>query len=62
MSQKNYFVLSGTIFAIVFLLHALRLLNAWDVVIGSWQVPVWVSWFGVVVAGVLAWSAFKRNK
>jgi len=62
MSQKNYFAVSGTIFALVFLLHALRLINAWDAVIGGWQVPMWASWLAVLIAGFLAWSAFARKK
>lgn len=62
MSKKNYFALSGVVFAAVFVLHFLRLLNKWDAVIGGWTVPMWISWLALFLAGFLAWSAFKGTK
>jgi len=62
MKKQNYFFLTGTIFAIVFVLHGLRLINGWSVEIGTWTAPMWLSWVGLVLAGWLAWSAFKGNK
>ena len=62
MSQKTFIRLAGVIFAVIALLHGLRLLLGWHAVIGTWQVPVWVSWLALAVSGVLAAAAFRFGK
>lgn len=47
-------VIAATIFAIVTVVHALRLSYGWPVVIGSWAAPMWLSWLGVFLAGTLS--------
>ena len=59
MNSQNYFLISGTIFGCVALLHLLRLINHWDVILGSWSIPLGFSWFGLVVAGALSLWAFR---
>ena len=49
----------GTIFALVTLLHLLRIYMGWPVVIGSWALPMWVSWIGFVVAGSLSYFGLR---
>lgn len=48
-------MLAGVIFALVALIHLLRIYKGWAAVIGGWTVPMWVSWLGLVVAGGLAY-------
>ena len=48
--MKPFTSLAVAVFAIVALLHLLRVLLGWNVVIGGLMVPVWAS----VVAGILA--------
>jgi hypothetical protein len=55
MDQKTFTLLAGVIFAIVALLHLLRIYMGWPVVIGDWTVPMWVSWIALVVAGGLSY-------
>jgi hypothetical protein len=31
----------------------------WEIVIGSWSVPMWVSWIGLVVAGALSFFGLR---
>ena len=52
MDQKTFSVVAGVIFALVALLHLLRIYMGWPIVIGSWTAPMWVSWIGLVVGGV----------
>jgi uncharacterized integral membrane protein len=59
MSQQIYSLISGIIFSLVTLLHALRLLRNWHVVIGDFTVPAWISWLGAIVAGYLAYQGFR---
>ena len=55
MDQKTFTIVTGAIFALVALLHVLRILMGWPAMIGGWTVPMWVSWIGLVVAGGLSY-------
>ncbi len=55
MDQKTFSMVAGAIFAIVALLHLLRIFMGWPVSIGSWMVPMWLSWIALVVAGGLSY-------
>lgn len=50
---------SGVIFSLVALLHLLRLVYAWPMVLGTWNAPMWLSILGVVLGGTLAYGNFK---
>lgn len=60
MKRDTYVQLSGLIFAVVAVMHVLRLVNGWDVVLGTWNVPVVGSVVGAAVAGYLAYTALKK--
>ncbi len=56
-SSKLYLALSGTIFLLVAVLHWLRLVYQWPVVVGPWTVPLWLSYAGLPVAsGYCVWG------
>ena len=55
MDQKTFDIVAGAIFAAVALLHILRILMGWPAMIGGWNVPMWVSWIGLAVAGGLSY-------
>ena len=57
MDQKRFNMVAGVIFAAVALLHALRILMGWPVVIGGWTLPMWVSGIGLIAAGGLSYFA-----
>ncbi len=54
MKQGAFLLVTSSIFALIALLHALRLTYGWKVTIGGWTVPVWVSAIGFLIAGYLA--------
>lgn len=60
MNNNNYRKVSGAVFVVVAGMHALRLAWGWDVVFGSWAVPMWLSVAGIVFAGWLAWTGLKK--
>ena len=52
-----YALVSPLIFAAVAAAHLLRLLNRWAVQVGSYSVPMSVSWVGLVIAALIgAWG------
>jgi hypothetical protein len=61
MDRKTYFIVAGMIFNLMVLFHLMRIVEDWPVIIGDWSVPTWVSWAGVIVAGVLAIVGFNNK-
>lgn len=59
MDQQSFYNVTLVIFSLIALLHALRLVYGWNAVIGGWEIPFWVSYLALVLAGYLAYSAFK---
>jgi hypothetical protein len=59
MSQKTFITIAGTIFALIAVLHLLRIYMGWTIVINNWEVPIWFSWIGAVVAGVLSYFGLR---
>jgi hypothetical protein len=47
------------LFGLGAVVHLLRLVMGWPIVLGGWAVPVWVSWLGLLLAGFLAYEAFR---
>jgi hypothetical protein len=61
MSSK-YVVVSGVMFGFMALAQLVRAVKQVPVQIGSVEIPVWVSWVAVVVAGSLCiWAFAVRN-
>jgi hypothetical protein len=55
--QRAFFLISGIIFGLVALFHALRLAFHWQVHLRSKVLPMWISGIGfVVAAGLCAWA------
>jgi hypothetical protein len=54
MDEKRFSLVAGIIFALVALLHLVRIFMEWPVLIGHWSIPMWASWIALVVAGGLA--------
>ncbi len=61
MQQKTYNVITSIIFIIVGVMHLLRAINGWALVIGTWTAPLWVSWVGVLVALILVIYGLKLS-
>ena len=59
MSQTTFNKTAGIIFSVVFIVHGLRILNNWGLVIGGWAAPMWLSVFGVILTGLMAHAAWK---
>ncbi|MEK7176119.1 MAG: hypothetical protein AAB695_01960 [Patescibacteria group bacterium] len=61
MSQKTFNSIAGLVFLLVAVMHLLRIANGWAVTMGSFDVPMWASWIGVIVAGYLAYHGLKKR-
>jgi hypothetical protein len=57
----NYYAaVSALIFAVVAIVHLIRILRGWAVHIGPHSVPMSLSWIGLVIAALLAiWGVMQ---
>ncbi len=62
MSQKTFSLVAGVIFLVIALMHVLRLVLKWEVVVNGRTMPMWVSWVGVLIAGCLAYEDFRLSQ
>jgi len=58
MSEKTFLKFAGIMFGIIGTLHLLRLFIGWQIVLIGWEVPVWLSGFGFIIAWFLSYTAF----
>lgn len=62
MNQKNYLQITGLLFTVGALVHVLRLLMGWPMSVAGVEIPVIASGGIVLVAALLAYSAYKLMK
>ena len=62
LSKNTFPQLAAAIFLIVAVAHALRLIFKWVVLIGGWQVPLWVSAVAFVISAYLAYEGFRISQ
>lgn len=56
--ERVYLLTAGVIFTIVALAHLWRLFSSASLVIVGWEVPLWLSWIGVMITAYLAYTSF----
>ena len=59
MSQRTFALVAGVVFGLVALVHVLRIVLGWSVVIQDLSVLMWPSGLAVVVFGYLAYEGFR---
>jgi hypothetical protein len=59
MSRRAYLLITAIIFSLIALLHLVRIIFGWSATLGSWNVPMWLSWVALIVTGALAYFGFS---
>jgi hypothetical protein len=59
MNTKTYLIVSSVIFALMAVMHLMRLVLGWSVVLGMTSVPLWASLLAVLVTVSLAIWGFS---
>jgi len=62
MGKDAFSRLAGTIFLIVAVVLALRLVFKWQVLVAGWQVPMWVSAVAFIMGVYLAYEGLQMKK
>ena len=57
MKTKGYLIVSTLIFAVVAVMHLMRIVLGWSAQVGTFNVPFWMSMLAVLVsASVAIWG------
>ena len=59
MSQKTFCSVAAIVFLAVTVLHLLRVILGWDLVIGGWMAPKWASYVFLPVGAFLSYTGFS---
>ena len=59
MKVRTYLVTVSVIFGLVGLLHLLRAVSSWSLLVDNYGIPVWLSWTAFVVLAYLSYSGFR---
>ena len=62
MEKNKSLLLASIIFAIIAMLHLLRSIFNWEVLINGYIIPIWFSYIAVIVAGFLSWTMYDASK
>ena len=62
MDKNQSLILAAVIFAIIGLVHLLRAILGLEAIIAGFNVPIYVSYIFVLVAGYLAWHMYNASK
>jgi hypothetical protein len=60
--MKPFTRIASFIFGIICLLHIVRLLTQGVLIIGTWEAPVWISFFGVAITAILCIGLWRESK
>ena len=60
--MKPFTTIAIAVFTLVAVVHLLRLVFGWEVVVTGYVVPVWWSGLGLIVAGGLALMVWRETR
>ena len=60
--SKPFTFLAALVLLVVAVAHAYRLYTGMSVIVGTHDVPLWVSWPGAIVAGLLALGLLAESR
>ena len=60
--MKAYLLVASVVFLLVAVAHATRIACSSTLIIGSWNVPMWTSYVGVILVGGFSLQGFRFAK
>ncbi len=57
--ERMFHRIAGVVFAIVAIMHLLRLIFGWQLNLFGWAAPYWLSGIGTVAAAFLSYASFQ---
>ena len=60
--NRGYTLITAVLFTIIFVLHLARIAYGWEVIMGSFEIPMWFSWGALFISGALAYNGWKLSR
>jgi hypothetical protein len=60
--MKPFTNIAIVIFALIAIIHLVRLILGWEITVNAVIIPMWVSVLGLIVAVGLAWMLWLENR
>ena len=60
--MKPFTTIAIAVFALVAVMHIIRLVLSWEITVNTVIIPMWVSVLGLIIAAGLAWLLWLENK
>lgn len=60
--SKPFTMIAALVFFAVALVHVYRIFTHFQVIIGSHEIPLWVSYFGVVIPALIAILLLRESR
>ena len=62
MAIRRFTFIASINFAVMAIVHVIRLFTYFHFIAGSHVIPIWESWLGVVIPGILAWGTYRESR
>ena len=62
MKSRTTLTLAAIVLIIASLVHLFKILNNWELIIGSYNIPNWISIIWIVVLAILAFHLIKIKR
>ena len=59
MSEKNYALISGILFALVAIVHMWRIIEGWPVTVDGAELSMGASWVAAIITAALAFYGLR---
>ena len=60
--MKPFTTIAVVVFALIAIVHLIRLFMGWEVIVSGFVIPVWWSALGLVIAGGLALMVWREAR
>jgi hypothetical protein len=61
-SSKPFTWIAAAIFAVMAIVHIIRLFTGFQIVVGNHSIPMWVSYVAIVVTAFLSWMLCREAR
>ncbi|MEK7551933.1 MAG: hypothetical protein AAB534_00805 [Patescibacteria group bacterium] len=62
MKAHTFFTFASAVFSIVAIVHLLRVITGFGLVIAGWSVPIWVNTVAFLIAAILGYHGLKLSR
>lgn len=62
MGSRPFTMIAALVFFAMALVHVYRVFTHFQIIVGSHTIPLWISYFGIVIPALLAIGLLRENR